>query len=130
MISTVSSSASTRGRSAGMARAEPICSSTWQIRACAAGDVNDDGYQDVVAILRDGDDFALNPYLGGANGLATTARSISRPSLGGVETTIEHRASLDRPPLATPRDLLRLSVGLEHPDDLIDDLRAALERVR
>ena len=48
-------------------------------------------------------------------------------SLGGVESLIEHRASVEGPDSATPRDLLRVSVGLEHPDDLVDDLARALD---
>jgi cystathionine gamma-synthase len=36
-------------------------------------------------------------------------------SLGGVESLIEHRASIEPPGGPTPRDLLRVSVGLEHP---------------
>jgi cystathionine gamma-synthase len=47
-------------------------------------------------------------------------------SLGGVESLIEHRASVEGPESRTPRDLLRLSVGLEHPEDLIADLDQAL----
>ena len=47
-------------------------------------------------------------------------------SLGGVESLIEHRASVEGPHTTTPPDLLRLSIGLEHPDDLIADLDAAL----
>ena len=47
-------------------------------------------------------------------------------SLGGVETLIEHRASSEGPTSTTPENLLRVSVGLEHPDDLIEDLRQAL----
>ncbi len=47
-------------------------------------------------------------------------------SLGGTETLVEHRKSIEGPESVTPDNLLRLSVGLEHPDDLIDDLSAAL----
>ncbi|HEY5944395.1 MAG TPA: PLP-dependent aspartate aminotransferase family protein [Kofleriaceae bacterium] len=47
-------------------------------------------------------------------------------SLGGVESLIEHRASVEGPTSPTPKDLLRLSVGLEHEDDLFDDLVQAL----
>ena len=47
-------------------------------------------------------------------------------SLGGVESLIEHRASIEGPHTLTPESLLRVSVGLEHPDDLIADLSAAL----
>lgn len=47
-------------------------------------------------------------------------------SLGGVESLIEHRASIEGPHGKTPANLLRISVGLEHPDDLIADLAQAL----
>ena len=47
-------------------------------------------------------------------------------SLGGVESLIEHRASIEGPQSKTPQGLLRVSVGLEHADDLIDDLAQAL----
>lgn len=47
-------------------------------------------------------------------------------SLGGVETLIEHRALVEGPDTETPRDLIRVSVGLEHQDDLIADLDQAL----
>lgn len=48
-------------------------------------------------------------------------------SLGGVESLIEHRFSIEGPESKTPKNLIRVSVGLEHPDDLIEDLRQALE---
>ena len=48
-------------------------------------------------------------------------------SLGGVESLIEHRASIEGPTTRTPDNLLRLSIGLEHPHDLIEDLTQALE---
>jgi cystathionine gamma-synthase len=47
-------------------------------------------------------------------------------SLGGVESLIEHRASVEGPQTPTPPDLLRLSVGLEDAGDLIRDLEQAL----
>jgi len=47
-------------------------------------------------------------------------------SLGGVESLIEHRQSIEGPESRTPATLLRLSIGLEHPDDLIADLERAL----
>lgn len=47
-------------------------------------------------------------------------------SLGGVESLIEHRASVEGPDTKTPFNLLRVSVGLEHIDDLIADLEQAL----
>jgi cystathionine gamma-synthase len=48
-------------------------------------------------------------------------------SLGGVESLVEHRASIEGPHSVTPQSLLRLSIGLEHADDLIEDLRQALQ---
>ena len=50
-------------------------------------------------------------------------------SLGGVESLIEHRRSTEGPSSPVPDDLLRLSIGLEHADDLIADLDTALETV-
>ncbi len=47
-------------------------------------------------------------------------------SLGGVESLIEHRASIEGVGTPAPSDLLRLSVGIEHVDDLIADLDQAL----
>src|SRR5690242_13910060 len=47
-------------------------------------------------------------------------------SLGGVESLIEHRASIEGANSRAPPDLLRLSVGLEDPGDLIADLECAL----
>jgi len=47
-------------------------------------------------------------------------------SLGGVESTWEHRRGSEGPASTTPPNLIRLSVGLEHPDDLLTDLRGAL----
>ena len=59
--------------------------------------------------------------------LAGRVRLFTRAtSLGGVESLIEHRASVEGPHTATPANLLRISVGLEHPDDLIEDLAQAL----
>jgi cystathionine gamma-synthase len=50
-------------------------------------------------------------------------------SLGGPHSFIEHRASIEGPGTKTPDNLLRLSIGLEHPDDLIEDLDRALQVV-
>lgn len=59
--------------------------------------------------------------------LARVALATRATSLGGVETLIEHRAAVEGPESRTPKDLLRMSVGLEHPDDLIADLDHALD---
>ncbi len=50
---------------------------------------------------------------------------IRATSLGGVESLIEHRASVEGPDTKTPFNLLRFSVGLESADDLIEDLEQA-----
>lgn len=47
-------------------------------------------------------------------------------SLGSVESLIEHRAAVEGPGSRCPADLLRISVGIEHTDDLIADLEQAL----
>ena len=49
-------------------------------------------------------------------------------SLGGVESLVEHRASVEGAGTPAPTDLLRMSVGIEDPADLIADLARALER--
>ena len=60
--------------------------------------------------------------------VAAAVRLFTRAtSLGGVESLIEHRASVEGPDTLTPPTLLRLSIGLEHPDDLIEDLARALD---
>ena len=57
------------------------------------------------------------------NGLKIFTRATS---LGGVESLIEHRATVEGPDTKTPFNLLRVSVGLEHIDDLVADMEQAL----
>src|ERR1041385_4022770 len=57
---------------------------------------------------------------------AKTKIFIRATSLGGVESLIEHRASIEGPGTTSAEGLLRLSIGLENADDLIDDLNQAL----
>ncbi|MEX1019540.1 MAG: aminotransferase class I/II-fold pyridoxal phosphate-dependent enzyme [Litorilinea sp.] len=67
---------------------------------------------------------------GGAAAQAVAGRTqlfTQATSLGGVESLIEHRASVEGPTTTTPVNLLRLSIGLEHPADLLDDLQQALD---
>jgi cystathionine gamma-synthase len=54
---------------------------------------------------------------------------IRATSLGGTHSLIEHRASVEGPGTRVPQNLLRLSIGLEHADDLIEDLDQALAGV-
>ncbi|HVW95020.1 MAG TPA: PLP-dependent transferase [Mucilaginibacter sp.] len=69
--------------------------------------------------LKDGQDEAKRVI----NALKIFTRATS---LGGVESLIEHRATVEGPDTKTPFNLLRVSVGLEHTDDLIADLQQAL----
>ena len=48
-------------------------------------------------------------------------------SLGSIESLIEHRASVSGESASTPRDLLRLSVGIEDAEDLVEDLDKAIK---
>lgn len=66
---------------------------------------------------------------GSADALGVTGRVrlfTRATSLGGVESLIEHRHSIEGPESTTPPNLLRLSIGLEDPHDLVEDLRQAL----
>jgi cystathionine gamma-synthase len=78
------------------------------------------GFGGMISFLVDGN---------GADALKIVAKSkvISRAtSLGGVESIWEHRKTSEGENSPTPDNLIRLSVGLEHPDDIIEDLQAAL----
>ena len=67
---------------------------------------------------------------GGAEAAIATAARVRiwkrATSLGGVESLIEHRASVEGPDSPAPPSLLRLSVGIEAVEDLIEDLDQAL----
>ena len=55
-------------------------------------------------------------------------RHITRPtSRGGPQSHNAHRASVEGPTTISPRNLLRVSVGLENAEDLIEDLESALK---
>lgn len=69
--------------------------------------------------VRGGRDAAI----GCTNRLKVITRATS---LGGTESLIEHRHSVEGAETRAPENLLRMSVGLEHPDDLIEDLDQAL----
>jgi cystathionine gamma-synthase len=72
--------------------------------------------------VRGGRDAAL--------GVAARVQLFTRAtSLGGVESLVEHRASIEGPESHTPQGLLRVSIGLEHPEDLVEDFAQALEGV-
>jgi cystathionine gamma-synthase len=60
---------------------------------------------------------------------ASTKLFTHATSLGGPHSLIEHRASVEGAATRAPANLLRLSIGLEHPDDLIADLEQGLAKV-
>jgi cystathionine gamma-synthase len=70
---------------------------------------------------------------GGAEGALTVANRcqlwVRATSLGGTESLLEHRASVEGPSSPVQKDLLRLSVGLEDTVDLIEDMEQALKAV-
>jgi cystathionine gamma-synthase len=90
-----------------------------------------------------GHEIAVRQMLGGFGGMLSirvrmgeaaaiaTAANVTlwqrATSLGGVESLIEHRASVEGPTSPVPTDLLRLSVGIEAADDLYEDLVTALD---
>jgi len=71
--------------------------------------------------------FEVKGGAAGALGVISRLKLIKvATSLGGVETLIEHRRSIEGPQSDVPDSLLRLSVGCEHADDIWADLNAAL----
>ena len=73
--------------------------------------------------------LSLRVAQGEAAAIAFTARLRvfkRATSLGSVESLAEHRASVEGPGTACPADLVRLSIGVEHADDLIADIEQAL----
>lgn len=81
------------------------------------------GYGSMLALrIAGGEDAAL--------AVAKACRVFIRAtSLGGVESLIEHRATIEGEACTCPRDLLRVSIGLESREDLIADLEQALAQV-
>jgi cystathionine gamma-synthase len=71
--------------------------------------------------------FQVRGTAADALGVAAKVRIFTRAtSFGGTDSLIEHRASVEGPHTRTPENLLRVSTGLEHADDLIADLEEAL----
>ncbi|WP_419800656.1 trans-sulfuration enzyme family protein [Mucilaginibacter sp.] len=71
---------------------------------------------------------------GGAKEARTVVNNVriftQATSLGGVESLIEHRASVEGPDTKTPQNLIRVSVGLENIEDLTKDLDIALKTIK
>ena len=78
------------------------------------------GFGAMLSVLVDGDSDTTR------NIAAGTRLFVPATSLGGVESLIEHRASVEGPYSAVPKNLLRLSIGIEHCQDLIDDFEQSL----
>jgi cystathionine gamma-synthase len=87
---------------------------------CVAGRQMGGRYGAMMSLrVRDGDDAA--------RAFTARLRVIKRAtSLGSVESLAEHRASVEGPGTLCPPDLVRLSIGVEHTDDLIEDIEQAL----
>jgi cystathionine gamma-synthase len=69
--------------------------------------------------------LSIRTGLSGEETLERTGRAnvfTRATSLGGTESLIEHRKSVEGDDSRTPADLIRLSIGLEHVDDLREDL--------
>ena len=89
------------------------------------------GHAVAASQMEGGFGFMLSIRVAGGEGAAIrTAAEVGlwkrATSLGGVESLIEHRASVEGPNTPCPPDLLRLSVGLEDAGDLFDDIDGAL----
>jgi len=89
------------------------------------------GHEIAARQMRDGFGGMLSIRVtGGEEGAIATAARVRlwkrATSLGGVESLLEHRASVEGPDTPCPRDLIRLSAGIEDADDLYDDLDQAL----
>ncbi len=78
------------------------------------------GFGGMLSLLVDGDAAAARAVA------ARTRLFVSATSLGGVESLIEHRATIEGPHSQVPANLLRLSIGIEDSADLIADLEGAL----
>ena len=81
------------------------------------------GFSGMLSLLIDGDAEA-------AKSVATRLKLIvPATSLGGVESLVEHRKTVEGPTSAVPDNLLRFSIGIEQADELIADLEQALDGI-
>ncbi len=81
------------------------------------------GYSGMLSVLVKGDAEAARTVAGHCEVFMPAT------SLGGVESLIEHRKTVEGPHSHVPDNLLRLSVGIEAAQDLIDDLEQALAQI-
>lgn len=91
---------------------------------------SDPGYDIASRQMSAGGGMVSVEFKGGRTAALNVASKVklftNATSLGGVESLIEHRASVEGTATSTPDSLLRLSIGLEAPQDLINDLISAL----
>jgi cystathionine gamma-synthase len=114
-----------------MALAERLAAHPHVARVLYPGLPQHPGHDVAARQMEDGFGYMLSIQVTGgeAAAIATAARVglwKRATSLGGVESLIEHRASVEGPDTPCPPDLLRLSTGIEDVDDLYRDLDAAL----
>lgn len=81
------------------------------------------GFGGMLSLLVDGDAAKAKKLISGLKVF------IAATSLGGVESLVEHRATVEGPESLVPDNLIRVSVGIEDADDLIGDLEQALDRL-
>lgn len=117
-----------------MALAERLSSHPKVARVLYPGLPQHPGHDIAARQMEGGFGFMLSVQL--TNGEAAAIRTAARvglwkraTSLGGVESLIEHRASIEGPGTPCPPDLLRLSTGIEDAEDLFRDLDEALRAV-
>ena len=79
------------------------------------------GFGGMLSLLVEGDAADAKSIAG------KTRLFVRATSLGGVESLIEHRASVEGPLSEVPQNLLRLSIGIENCQDLINDLEQSLD---
>jgi cystathionine gamma-synthase len=113
--------------------AERLCGHPHVTRVLYPGLADDPGHTVGRRQMRDGFGFMLSIRIAGGETAAVATAAWVRlwkraTSLGGVESLVEHRASVEGPGSPCPPDLLRLSTGIEDTDDLYDDLDQALRR--
>ena len=107
-----------------VARAQQSSPFSFSANACATTGSNDQKDQKMFGGM-----LSVRCVGGGKAAVMTTSMTkvwFPATSLGGVESLVEHRKTVEGPSSETPDDLLRLSVGLEHADDLYRDLSEAL----
>lgn len=92
-------------------------------RHSLACDQMTNGFSGMLSLLLNGDEQSARNFAAGTNVF------IPATSLGGVESLIEHRKSVEGPNSIVPANLVRLSVGIESAGDLIGDLEQALSRL-